>query len=295
MNWTSISFDWNQARSFLAVAEEGSLSAAATALKVTQPTITRQLTALESELGVTLLERTGRTVALTEAGLKLLVHVRAMAEDANRMSLAASGTSQAIDGQVRITAAEMTAAFLLPPILDRLRAVAPDLEIEIVTDNTVGDLLRREADIAVRHVRPDQPNLIARLVSEDPTRFYAVDRYLDAYGIPALGEGASTHQFVSFGDFERMGSYLKGTGLELSRKNFRYTSKSQIVEWEIARRGHAIAIMSDRIASTFPDFRPVLTEVAPFTMPVWLVTHREVRTSRRIRLVYDLLAESLSR
>ena len=294
MNWNSISFDWNQARSFLAVAEEGSLSAAATALKVTQPTITRQLAALELDLEVTLFERTGRTVSLTQAGLDLLDHVRTMAEGANLMSLAASGTSQAIEGQVRVTAAEMTAAYLLPPMLDRLHALAPDLELEIVTDNNVRDLLVREADIAVRHVRPEQPNLIAKLVTEDPMRFYAVDKYLDAHGKPALGPSITSHQFVSFGDFERVAGYLKLVGLDLGRKNFRYSSNSQAVEWEIARNGHAIAIMTDRIASGFPEFRPVLTEVDPFTMPVWLVAHRELQTSRRIRLVFDLLADGLT-
>ena len=294
MNWNSISFDWNQARSFLAVAEEGSLSAAATALKVTQPTITRQLTALEAELGVTLFERTGRTVSLTQAGLDLLDHVRTMAEGANLMSLAASGKSQAIEGQVRVTASDMTAAYLLPPMLDRLRAVAPGLEIDIAADNSVRDLLIREADIAIRHVRPEQPNLIAKLVCEDPMRFYAVSKYVDAYGNPKIAEDVSSHQFVSFGDFERVVDYLKLVGLDLGRNNFHYASNSQFVEWEIARNGHAIAIMTDRIASRFAEFQPVLTEIEPFKLPIWLVAHRELQTSRRIRLVFDLLADGLS-
>lgn len=294
MNWASLSFDWNQARSFLAVAEEGSLSAAAAALKVTQPTITRQLSALEAELQVTLVERTGRTVSLTEAGFDLLDHVRTMAEGANMVSLAASGKSQAIEGQVKVTASDMTAAYLLPPVLDRLHAMAPDLEIEIAADNSVRDLLLREADIAVRHVRPEQPNLIARLVSEDAMRFYAVGTYLKTYGDPSPDRDISAHQFVSFGDFERVVGYLRLVGLDLGRRNFRYASNSQFVEWEIARNGHAIAIMTDRIASGFPEFRPVLTDIDPFTLPIWLVAHRELQTSRRIRLVFDLLAESLS-
>lgn len=294
MNWHSISFDWNQARSLLAVAEEGSLSAAAAALGVTQPTITRQIAALEADLSITLFERTGRSVALTQAGLDLLDHVRTMAEGANMISLAASGQSQTIEGQVRITATEMTAAYLLPPMLDRLRATAPNLEIDIVADNDIRDLLLREADIAVRHVRPEQPNLIAKLVCEDPTRFYAVGKYIDTFGHPKLGGDLSQHQFVSFGDFERVMGYLRPIGLDLSKKNFRYVSVSQIVEWEMARNGHGIAIMSDRIAARFPEFEPVLTEVAPFAIPFWLVAHRELHTSRRIRLVFDLLADVLS-
>ena len=294
MNWSAISFDWNQARSFLAVAEEGSFSAAAVALRVTQPTITRQLAALEAALNVTLFERSGRTVSLTQAGLDLLDHVRTMADGANMLSLAASGTSQAIEGQVRVTASDMTAAYLLPPILDKLRSIAPDLELEIAADNSVRDLLLREADIAIRHVRPDQPNLIAKLASEDPMRFYAVDTYTQTHGHPRLDDDVSRHQFVSFGDFERVAGYLRLVGLDLSKRNFRYASNSQLVEWEIARKGHAIAIMTDRIASGFPEFQPVLTEIDTFTLPIWLVAHRELQTSRRIRLVFDLLADSFS-
>ena len=294
MNWDAISFDWNQARSFLAVAEEGSLSAAATALKLTQPTVTRQLAALEEDLNVTLIERTGRTVSLTLAGLDLLDHVRAMAEGANMMSLAASGQSQDVAGKVRVTASEMTAAYLLPDILDDLSNIAPDLQLEIASDNSVRDLLLREADIAIRHVRPEQPNLIAKLVCEETMRFYAVEKYLNTQGTPQQHGDMATHQFVSFGDFERIVGYLKLVGLDLSQKNFRYASNSQLVEWEIARKGHAIAIMNDNIAVKFPEFEPVLTEIEPFSIPVWLVAHRELQTSRRIRLVFDILTDALA-
>lgn len=295
MNWNAISFDWNQARSFLAVAEEGSLSAAALALKLTQPTVTRQLAALEDALAVTLLERTGRTVSLTPVGLDLLDHVRAMAEGANMMSLAASGQSQDIGGKVRVTASEMTAAYLLPDVLDRLYDTAPDLQLEIAADNSVRDLLLREADIAIRHRRPEQPNLIAKLACNQMMRFYAVEKYVVRYGTPRQTGDMSAHQFVSFGDFERIVGYLKLVGLDLSEKNFRYASNSQLVEWEIARTGHAIAIMNDIIASKFNEFRPVLTEIEPFSIPVWLVAHRELQTSRRIRLVFNTLASALSR
>lgn len=294
MQWKNGSFDWNQARSLLAVAEEGSLSAAAAALGLTQPTITRQIAGLEADLGVTVLERTGRSVALTQAGLNLLDHVRTMADGANMVSLTASGQSQAIEGQVRVTATEMNAAYLLPSMLDRLKAIAPNLEIDIAADNDIRNLLIREADIAVRHVRPEQPNLIAKLVCDEPARFYAVRKYTETYGHPKVGGDLSEHQFVSFGDFERIVGYLLPLGLDLSRKNFRYVSKSQIVEWELARNGHGIAIMSDRIARQFPEFEPVLTEVDPFSIPMWLVTHRELHTSRRIRLVFDLLADVLA-
>lgn len=283
-----------QARSFLAVAEERSLSAAANVLGVTQPTITRQIAALEKDLEVILFERSGRSVSLTPIGLNLLDHVRIMADGANMMTLSASGQSQAIEGVVRITASDVTAAYVLPPMLDQLKSVAPHLELDILADNQVSDLLVREADIAIRHVRPEQPNLIAKLVCEDPTRFYAVAKYMEVYGQPKLDGDLSQHQFVSFGDVEGMLGHLQTLGLKLTKRNFKYVSRSQVVEWEIARQGHGIAIMTDRIAARFPEFEPVLTEVEPFTIPTWVVAHRELHTSRRIRLVFDLLTNCLS-
>ncbi|MBY5931449.1 LysR family transcriptional regulator [Tateyamaria omphalii] len=294
MNWNSISFDWNQARAFLAVAEERSLSAAAAVLGVTQPTITRQIAALEKNLEVILFERSGRSVSLTPTGLNLLDHVRTMADGANMMSLAASGQSQTIEGLVRISATDMTAAYVLPPMLDQLQLVAPNLELDIVADNNVSDLLLRQADIAIRHARPEEPDLLAKLVCEDPARFFVVSKYTDSYGEPKLDEDLSQHQFVSFGDAEGMLAHFQTLGLKLTRQNFRYVSRSQVVELEIARQGHCIAIMTDRIAARFPEFGPVLTDIEPFKIPNWLVAHRELHTSRRIRLAFDLLKECLS-
>ena len=294
MNWTNILFDWNQARALLAVSEEGSLTAAAKALRVTQPTMTRQITALEEELGITLFERTQRSVTLTKAGSDLVDHVRRMAEGANMMSLAASGQSASIDGLVRVTASELTAAYQLPAVLDRLNDVAPDLEIEIIASDAIQNLVLREADIAIRHVRPEQDNLIAKLIAEEPLRFYATESYVARHGQPALRDGVNHHQFMSFGDIERMLSYLSPLGFDLTRRNFRYGSTSQIVELEIVREGHAIAIASEKDLRQFPELKPVLLEVEPFLFSTWLVAHRELHTSRRIRLVFDLLAETLA-
>ncbi len=294
MNWQAISFDWNQARAFLATAEEGSLSAAARALGLTQPTLGRQVAALEDELGVMLFERVGRSLTLTQSGVELREHVRTMAEAANRVSLAASGQSQVIQGQVRITASDLMSAYILPPALQRLRAAAPLLEIDVVAANDVRDLLQREADIAIRHVRPEQPDLIARLVREDTAHFYAAQGYLDARGLPSVKAGLASHDFIAFGDVDRMLGYLEPLKLGLNRDNFRLGSESGFVAWEMARNGLGIAVMETEIAAKFPDMKRVLAEIDPFTFPVWLTTHRELHTSRRIRLVFDVLDEFLS-
>jgi DNA-binding transcriptional LysR family regulator len=173
MDWRSVDFDWNRARAFLVTAEEGSLSAAARALSMTQPTLGRQVTALETELGVVLFERGGRGLELTPSGLDLLEHVRAMGDAASSFSLTASGQSTSIEGSICITATEVMAAFVLPPILGRLRQLEPGIEIELIASNSTIDLKRREADIAVRIFRPTQSDLIARKVCDTGMRLYA--------------------------------------------------------------------------------------------------------------------------
>ncbi|MCP5075933.1 MAG: LysR family transcriptional regulator [Rhodobacteraceae bacterium] len=295
MNWQDLNFDWNQARAFLATVEEGSLSAAARALGLTQPTLGRQVAALEQKLGVLLFERVGRSLVLTHSGLELLDHVRAMADAANLMSLTASGQVQSIDGQVRITASDVMSAYVLPPALKKLRGIAPQLEIEIVATDDLRDLQRREADIAIRHVRPEQPDLIARLLREDTAHFYASEEYLNKNGCPETTGDLASHDFVRFGDIDRILEYLDAIGISLTRKNFCVGSDSGVVSWQMVRQGLGITVMSDEVALQTPGIVQLLPFMKPIQFPIWLVTHRELHTSRRIRLVFDVLAECFSR
>lgn len=294
MNWRSVCFDWNQARAFLATAEEGSLSAAARALGQTQPTLGRQVAALEAALGVMLFERAGRSLALTQSGLELLDHFRAMRDAASRVSLAASGRSQAIEGQVSITATNFMATYHLPPMLKRIREVAPAIEIEVIASNDVRDLTRREADIAIRHVRPEQPDLIAKLVGETSGHLYASTEYLDKHGRPAGAGDLSDADFIGFEHPERLLPLLNSLGLSLTRDNFKLVSASSTVILELVKHGLGISILPREIAVLTPGLEPVLPELEAIPIPTWLVTHRELRTSRRIRLVFDLLAEAFS-
>ena len=289
-----MNFDWNQVRAFLATVEEGSLSAAARALGSTQPTLGRQVTALEEKLGVVLFERVGRSLALTPSGLGLLDHVRAMGEAASRISLAASGQSQIIEGQVRITASDVYSAFVLPRVISRLRDVAPMIEIDVVADNDIKDLQHREADIAVRHVRPEEPELIAQLVNEESARFYAASAYITRRGRPKTIDDLAKHDFVGFGDTDRMLEHLVPLGLNLTRQNFKLSSENGVVAWQFVREGLGVSIMADAVAQDCPDIELLLPEFPPVKFPVWLTTHRELHTSRRIRLVFDVLAETLN-
>ena len=196
MNWQTVSFDWNQVRAFLATAEEGSLSAAARVLHSTQPTVGRQITALEAALDVTLFERGGRSLVMTAAGHDLLEHVHAMGDAASRISMAAAGQSQAIVGKVSITASDVLAVGFLPDVLQTLRQEAPGIEIDVIASNRLENLTRRDADIAIRHVRPEQPDLIAKQLSDFAAGVFAPAGYGPPDGFPPPPYRPAGHLFL---------------------------------------------------------------------------------------------------
>jgi DNA-binding transcriptional LysR family regulator len=295
MDWRSVNFDWNQVRGFLVTVEEGSFSAASRALGLTQPTLGRQVAALEERLGVTLFERVGRSLTLTRSGLELLEHVRAMGDAASRLALSASGQSKAIEGPVCITASDIVSMHLLPPALARIRELAPGIEVEVVASNDVRDLQRREADIAIRHARPEQPTLIARFLREMPARFYASSDYLDRIGRPKTLEDLAEATFIGFDRSGRMLERLNQAGLPLTRGNIKLISENGAVAWELVKHGLGVCVMLEDLGINTPGVECVLPSFDPFPIPVWLVTHRELNTSLRIRLVFDVLAEALGR
>jgi len=292
MDWKAITFDWNRARAFLVTAEEGSLSAAARALGMAQPTLGRQVAALEDELGVALFERAGKGLELTPAGLELLAHVRAMAEAAQEFSLGASGRSQAVEGEIAISASDVYAAHLLPPVLRRLRAEHPGITVEVVASNAMSDLRRREADIAVRNVRPVQNDLVAQRLADDEALFFAAPAYLDRLGPSA---DLTKADFIGFDRSDTLIGQLRERGLSLSRANFPVVTSNQLVQWEMVKAGLGIGIFPRWIGDAEPAVQRVTTGTGPIVFPVWLVAHRELRTSRRVRIVFDILAEEIGR
>ena len=294
MNWADLAFDWNQARAFLAAALEGSLSSAARALGQTQPTLSRQVSGLERSLGVTLFERGHRQLELTVAGRELLEHVQAMAEAANLMSLAASGQSQAVEGRVRITATEMLATYYLPAMLRKLRARAPGIVVEVVASDAVRDLVRREADIAIRHARPTQADVIGRRVGVVRGRMYAARRLLDEVGAPDSFDDLSDRDFVGIDDTQALIAALAEQGLALRAEQFRVHAASGNCMLQLIREGLGFGFLPMDAGILFDDLVCVLPDAFDPEIPVWLLAHRELYTSRRIRIVYDLLAEELA-
>jgi len=286
--------DWNQLRAFLETAETGSLSAAARKLGLTQPTLSRQVAAIELSMGVTLFERVGKAMVLTPTGLDLLEHARAMGTAAEALSLAATGRSQAVGGVVSVSASDAVAAHLLPPLVRQLRQQEPGIAIDVISTNALSDLQRREADIAIRHVKPEQPDLIARLIREGAASFYASQEWVKVHGHPRTGEEAAHLPFVGSDRSGRFLGYLRQHGLPLSEANFSCYADHSVAHWALVRQGMGIGAMMDEIALDTPGIVRVLDEVPPVRFPIWLVTHRELRTSRRIRVVFEALAQGLA-
>ena len=288
-------FDWNQMRGFIAAAETGTLSAAGRRLGLTQPTLSRQVAALEQRLGLTLFERVGRQLVLTEAGHGLLHHGRRMAEAAEALALSASGHAESVSGTVSISAGDAMSVYALPPIVATIRRIAPQITIELVVSNALSDLRRREADIAVRHVEPTEPDLVGRRLRYDAARFYAAPAWIARNGHPRAAHEVTGADFIGYEPAERYAAYLRGMGIDARPDAFRTRTGDTVAAWQLARQGLGVCAMARDIAGQFPEMVPVLDDLPSIEVPIWLVTHRELRTSRRIRLVFDVLAEELSR
>ena len=294
MRWESVTFDWNHVRAFLATVEEGSFSAAARALNTTQPTIGRRVAELETALGVTLVSRSARGPSLTDAGTDLLHHVRAMAEAAALISMAAESHSIDVAGEVAITATDLMSATMLPRILLPLRESHSRLRLRIISTNGVQGLLRREADIAVRHSRPTEPELYARHIGVLHANLYATSSYLDQAGRPRAPRDLADHAFLGNPHPTLLLAPLQDRGVPLRAENFAVTSDNSVVVWEHVKAGYGVSMLPEVLCADDPNLEQVLPGLPPLEVPVWLVAHRELHTSKRIRVVFDRLARGLS-
>ncbi len=290
-----INLDWNLARAFSITAEAGSLSAAARRLNLTQPTLSRQVAALEAEMGLALFERIGKRLILTEAGHRLLEPARAMVAAAEAMALAAAGTSQEVTGRVSISATDAVSAYLLPRIVERIRREAPQITLVIVASNALSDLRRREADIAIRHVRPNESDLIARRIGEVKAHFYASETWLAENGTPQSVGDLSKVAMLGFEPVEEFAEQLLAAGIVIPADHFRIISSNAVVLWELVRHGLGVCMMLQDIAEKMSGVQRLLPDLPGVPVPIWLVSHRELRTSRRVRTVYDILADELGR
>ncbi len=283
---------WELYQSFLHVVREGSLSGAARALGVTQPTVGRHVDALEAALGATLFTRTQRGLSPTETALALVPHATAMASAAEALKRAASGEADEARGAVRITASEIVGSELLPAILTVFRGRYPRVAVELMLSNRTEDLLHREADIAVRMLRPTQAALVARKVGEVGIGLHAHRRYLERHGVPASLDALSEHALIGFDRVPSV-SRMPQFEIELTRESFAFRSDQDIAQLAALKAGFGVGMCQIPLARRYPDLVRVLPGRLEFELDIWIAMHEDLRASRRMRLMFDHLADQL--
>ncbi|ACL60823.1 LysR family transcriptional regulator [Methylobacterium nodulans] len=284
---------WDHCRAALAVLEEGSLSAAARALGLTQPTIGRQIAALEETLGVVLFTRSQAGLTPTEAGLALRPYAEALRATASALERAVTAAGEGVAGTVRITASEVVGGEVLPPILARLHEAHPALTLELVLSDRVQDLLRRDADIAVRMTAPLQAALLARKVGSVRLGLHAHRRYLDRRGTPAAAADLPRHSLIGFDAETAFLRSMRIEGVDFDRALFAWRSDSALAQLAAIRAGFGIGVCQAALAARNPDLVPVLPEIR-WDLPTWIVMHEDLRHLRRYRVAFDALAEGLT-
>ncbi|MCC4594519.1 LysR family transcriptional regulator [Xanthomonas campestris pv. phormiicola] len=285
---------WELYRSFLAVLEEGSLSAAARALDLTQPTVGRHVAALEKALAVPLFVRSQSGLLPTDAALALRGHAQAMGSIAASLQRAAGRHGEAVQGTVRISASEVIGAEVLPPVLAGLRLAHPQLRLELVLSNRVQDLLHREADVAVRMTRPQQDLLIARRIGEVALGLYAHPDYLARHGTPHHLDELAQHSLIGF-DVETPFLRAARAGLPLWRREaFALRADSDVAQLALIRAGCGIGFCQVALARRTPHLLPVLPQQVRVGLDTWITMHQDLRGSAACSAVFAALAEAMT-
>jgi DNA-binding transcriptional LysR family regulator len=285
--------DWALVRTFLCVAELGSLSAAARSLGTSQPTAGRQVRALEAKLGVELFRRRDRGLVLTEVGETLLPSARAMQRAVRDLELAASGKAESLEGTVRITSSVVVATHLLPPIIARLRHAEPLIAVELDPNDQSTSLHFREADIAVRMYQPKQLDLVARFLGELELGVFAAKTYAKRRGHPTTPAELLAHEVVGM---DRNTALIEGfgrAGVEVDREWFKVRCDLPTTHWELVRAGCGLGFGQVSIARADPCLVEVPLRLALPTLPVYLTAHEAVRRKPRVEKVWEHLERGL--
>jgi DNA-binding transcriptional LysR family regulator len=290
---TSPKLSWDVCQSFLAVLRDGNLSRAARALQLTQPTIGRHIEEIEHSLGVSLFVRSPQGLSPTDAAFDLRPHAEAMAAAADALLRTASGSAGDTTGTIRITAPEILGAEALPPILTEFRNQYPGIIIELALTHRTEDLLRREADIAVRMVRPTQNALVARKVGDVRFSLYAHRAYLDRYGAPETVEALSRHSLIGFDKGMVFIRPLLEANTPLVHEALSFRSDNALAQLAAIRAGFGIGGCPQAIARRDPNLVPVLANLYDVKVDLWVAMHEDERSNRRMRLMFDHLAAAL--
>jgi DNA-binding transcriptional LysR family regulator len=286
--------DWSLYRTFLAVMDAGSLSGAARALGVAQPTVGRQIEALEAALGgEPLFTRSPGGLRPTRTAQALAPHAQAMAAAAETLVRTASGDAEQMSGVVRLTASDIVGAEVLPPILAEFRETWPRIDIELVLSNHLEDLLRRDADIAVRMTRPTQDALLARRVGELALVFHGHRSYLQKHGEPRTIAELMGHTLIGHDRIPTRIDGIKGLDFEVTRDLFALRTDSELAQLALLRAGAGLCPCQRRIAARDPNLVPILEDQFSLSLDMWVVMHEDLKADRRLRALFDHLVAGL--
>ena len=286
--------DWNLYRAFLAVMETGSLSGAARRLGIAQPTVGRQIEALEQGLRAgALFTRSPGGLRPTRAAQALLPHAQAMATAADTLIRTASGDGEDMRGVVRLTASEIAGAEILPPVITEFREAWPQVDIELALSNHMEDLLHRDADIAVRMARPTQAALFARRVGAIRVSFHAHRAYLQKHGEPRDLMDLLNHSLIGYDRVRPIGVAAAQFDFEITPELFALRTDNELAQLAYLRSGLGIGTCHNKIAARDPNLVPILTDQFAFDLELWVVMHEDLKDDRRMRRLFDHLVRGL--
>ncbi len=285
--------NWEWYRSFVSVLETGSLSAAGRAMGLTQPTVGRHIDSLEAALKLKLFTRSFDGFSPTDAALELKPYAASLATTAAALRRVASSHGDGVRGTVRLTASEVVAVEVLPPILAALRRQHPALVIELVLSNAVDDLLRREADIAVRMVAPTQDALVAQRVGAIELGLHAHERYLAEHGTPRTLAQLRRHTLIGYDTESPISRRLQARWPAFARDAFGLRTDSDLAHLAALRAGYGIGICQVPLARRDPSLVRVLPRDFAPTMDTWIAMHEDLRDSARCAVTFTALAAGL--
>lgn len=285
--------DWSLIEAFLAVAEQGSLSAAARQLAASQPTLGRQIKQLETELSVELFHRHPRGLELTETGHSILPGARAMRDAMQDITMKAAGQQTDLAGDVRLTTSVFMAHVSIPPILAGLRRSHPEIRIDLVPSDETENLLFREADIAVRMYRPEQLDMIAQHIGDLPLGVFAAKSYLARAGRPTSPADLMNHDLIGYDRSDQIIRGMREMGFPVTRDWFSVRCDNQSAYWQLLRAGCGIGFSQLGAAQADPEIEQLFPDLPIPPLPVWLTAHEAMRRTPRVRVVWDALAQGL--
>jgi DNA-binding transcriptional LysR family regulator len=285
---------WELYRSFLAVLGEGSLSAAGRRLGLSQPTVGRHVQALETALGLVLFVRSQDGLSPTDAALAMEAHVRDMAMASAAIVRTASGESGDARGVVRVTASEVVGAEVLPPLLTAFRERHPGVAVELVLSNRNEDLLRREADIAVRMSAPTQNAIRTRKLGVVRLGLYAHKTYVARHGLPLDPEDLASRSIIGFDRRPSLPPERISSATPITRDLFALRTDNDLAGLAALRAGFGLGFCQAPLAARDPNLVPLDPSFASTVLEVWLAMHEDLRAVRRMRLMFDHLADGLS-